>query len=126
MREVYRGQDAARALGERARTEILARFSIERAAAFLVSRHEALHSRRGAPAEMDLHMQVLRAAVAARKGADRGISGEPVRGPGSLARRLLVRALWPYLAERQRFEAEVVDALARLQGPARRSPGGAS
>ena len=120
MREVYRDQDAARALGERARSEILARFSAERAAGFLASRYEALRGQRGAPAETDLHMHVLRAAVAARKGADRGISAELGRRPTGLVRGLVVRALWPYLEERQRFDAEVVDALARLQRPGRR------
>jgi glycosyltransferase involved in cell wall biosynthesis len=119
MREVYAAQEAARALGERGRSEILARFSSERAAGFLASRYEGLRGRRGAPAEMDLHMHVLRAAVAVRRGVDRGF-GEPGRGPGGPIRRLVVKALWPYLEERQRFDAEVVDALARLQ---RSTPG---
>lgn len=117
MSEVYAAPEAARALGERARSEILARFSADRAAGFLTSRYEALRGRRGTPAEMDLHMHVLRAAVAARKGVDRGITADTGLAPVGLLRRLVVRALWPYLAERQRFDAEVVEALARLQRP---------
>jgi glycosyltransferase involved in cell wall biosynthesis len=117
MQDVFAAQDKASALGEHARSEILARFTVERAADFVESRYRAIRDETGSHASADFRARVLRAAMAARKGADRGVSAELGRGPVGLLQRLVGRAVWPYLEERHRFETEVVDALARLQRP---------
>ncbi len=121
MQRVYADVDGARELGERARSEILTRFTVDRAADFVASRYEAVRERASARSPIDVHANVLRAAVAARKGADRGVSIESSRGPVGLLRRLVLRMLWPYFEERQRFDTEVVDALARLRQSSRAS-----
>ena len=115
MREVFAGPERARAVGQRARSAILRRFSIERTTEFVARRYRTVRALPRSTASTEQRADVLRAAKATRTGAERGISARSGRGPRGLLRRLVVRALWPYFEERQRFDAEVVDALARVE-----------
>jgi glycosyltransferase involved in cell wall biosynthesis len=111
MQEVFSSPERARMLGEHGRSEIIRRLSVERTVQFVSERFSALRERAAAGA-VDLRSPVLRAALAQLSG-DRDAAARVGWGPADLARRIVLRALWPYLEERRQFDDEVVAALAR-------------
>lgn len=118
MRRVWEDAGESRALGERARDELLERFSPLRTAAFVKGRLDDVRARGAVGARMSSHdarEAILGASQAL--GNDVGASlAEQRRGsPVSLVRRFLRRALWPSLAAQHRVDSSVLDALSSLQ-----------
>lgn len=117
MRKVYELQDEARARGERAREDILGRFTLERTAEFLSNRLVEIGQRRTQawPSAGDPRIPLIQIAAEVSKGIGGDLRlGAQRRGPAALVRRFLLRALWPYLDEQHRLNAAVLDALAEL------------
>jgi glycosyltransferase involved in cell wall biosynthesis len=118
MRTVYARQDEARARGQLARTDILSRFTIERTANVvserLVVTQQRLLSERSAAGDLKTPLLHMANEVAKGIGGDlrRSAAGS---APKALLRRLLLRALWPYLAHQHRLNIGVLDAIAVLQ-----------
>ena len=81
MREVFAGPERARAVGQRARSAILRRFSIERTTEFVARRYRTVRALPRSTASTEQRADVLRAANATRTGAERGISDRSGRGP---------------------------------------------
>ncbi len=119
MRRVYEAQDEARALGERGRDDILSRLSLERTADFIAGRLAETRERRaftGWGSNDDPKGPILEASRVLVKGIGGSLAQRSARGGlASFVRRLLVRALWPQLADQHRFNASVLDALTRLR-----------
>jgi glycosyltransferase involved in cell wall biosynthesis len=111
MRHAWEHPEEAQALGARARDELLERFSLARAAAFLEARRRA-----GAPAPAagGARGAILEASTSLGRGGASALE-QGGRGPTGLLRRLLARALWPYLDEQRRYQASVVEALNALR-----------
>lgn len=119
LRRVHDDPAAARALGDRARAEILESFSLERTARFISDRLDDLRTRPTRTARTptrDARLAILRATEELERGVAASLR-QPRRrwSPAGLVRRLLVRALWPYLVDQQRAYAAVVDTLVLLQ-----------
>jgi glycosyltransferase involved in cell wall biosynthesis len=117
LRGVWEDQDEARARGRRARDELLEHFSPERTSAFVSSRldearsHGAVDVRRS---PHDARPPILEASQELAKGVGEGLVERAGSPPTSLVRRLLRRALWPYLEDQERFERSVLDSLSAL------------
>ena len=113
MRRVFEAPDEARALGQVGRRKVLARFSLDRAAAAVVSELEEsrLHPR---PAERARRRRSIVEAslVLARDPTLVGCSG---RGPVALVRRALVRALWPHLGDLHRRDDALLQGLSDVE-----------
>ena len=113
MRRVFEAPDEARTVGELGRRKVLARFSLDRAAAAVVSELEAsrLHPR---PADRARRRRSIVDAslVLARDPTLVGYSG---RGPVALVRRALVRALWPHLADLRRRDDAMLQGLTDVE-----------
>jgi len=117
LRQVWEGQDEARARGRRGRDELLERFSPERTSAFVSRRLEDARSRGAVDVRRSPHdarPPILEASQELAKGVGEGLVGRAGSPPTSLVRRLLHRALWPYLEDQQRFERSVLDSLSAL------------
>jgi glycosyltransferase involved in cell wall biosynthesis len=117
MRRVYEGQAEARARGERARADLLRRFSLDGTAEFIVTRLEDVRARRmsrGGRAG-DSRGPIVEASLELAKGVGGSLAGAAGRGPAAVLRRLLLRALWPQLADQHRFNTAVLEALTALQ-----------
>ena len=116
MRRVYENQSEAQSRGARARADLIDRFSLERTESFLVERLEDMRLRRASTsAPVDA---ARRHVLEASRELERGVGGSLAtggRGPTALLRRALLRALWPYLAKRHRYDTAVVDTLDALQ-----------
>jgi glycosyltransferase involved in cell wall biosynthesis/SAM-dependent methyltransferase len=120
MRRVFDNQTAARELGERARDDILARFSVERTAAFLAERFA---SRAPRPAEGEYGESAWsedEALAAAYRRLKEGPGSHFVRArrrrPGvHTARNVLRRLLWPYVVGQHELQTMVVEAITHLQ-----------
>lgn len=117
MREVFDNEAEARARGERARNEVLMRFSLDRTASFIVDRLEdARHLREAAsPGLEDVRTHLLEASQLLERGIGDRLRQGSGRSPKTFLRRLLLRALWPYLEDQHRFNARMLDALTGLQ-----------
>ena len=117
MRHVFEHRDEARAVGARGRDQLLRQFSLERTAEFISAR---LADR--APSPSPARVPILRASrtLATAVGGPR--SDDRVRGPVSFLRRLLVRTLWPHLADEHRFDSAVLDALTDLERSSTHAP----
>ncbi len=111
MREALERPDEMAPLGERARADVLERFLVERAAAFIAERVARIHREGG----------VARAAGAAlappAARAARWISegpsipwDAPASRPQVIARRSLLRAMGPYLRRRAEFDVALVQS----------------
>ena len=124
MRDVYEDQDAARKLGAHARSDVLARFSLDRTASFLTERLAApqtvqvtADSKNGSRVT---HTAAEPLAFASSKVA-LGPGGYFARakrhrpGVGPL-RAALRRMLWPYILDQHELSVSLVDAIGRLQG----------
>lgn len=122
MRRVYESQEEARALGARAREHILESLSLARTVAFIEDRLSAATVRRSAMKRAGTHVvrtAIIRASQEHARGVGGGLtSNGGGRGPIALARRLLLRAMWPYLESQHRFDGAVLDALRRLEDSA--------
>jgi glycosyltransferase involved in cell wall biosynthesis len=110
MRHVYEHQDEARGLGERAREEILRRFSLERTAEFIAGRLAAR-----SVGTLSARVPILAASQEVEKGVGGSLGQQGGRRPRAFLRRLVLRALWPYLEDQHRFNRDVLDAVATLQ-----------
>ena len=118
MRHAWEHPDEARAVGERAREDLLERFSLGRTADYVharledvraqgtVARHASRHDARPALVKAS---RALAPDIGASLVEDRGTR------PASSVRRFLRRALWPYLAEQQRVDSALLEAVTRLQ-----------
>ena len=105
-------------MGRAGRDAIVERFPLQRTAAFIadrladartsgaVSARTSRHDPR--PAILDASRSLDEAGT-----ADRLAAGPRAR-PTAVVRRLLRRALWPYLEDQRRFELAVLDALQAL------------
>jgi glycosyltransferase involved in cell wall biosynthesis len=119
MRRVYEHQDEARALGEHARQDILERCSPERTGRFVARRLCEIEERRARLAQFGMDDPIApivhaAAVLGARPGgalqeAARG------RGPTALLRRILLRAIWPYVAEQHRISTGLLEAATALR-----------
>jgi glycosyltransferase involved in cell wall biosynthesis len=113
MRRVYEHPDESKILGQRARDELFERFSILRTADFIGARLDDL--RRRIAIRSPARPFILDASH--RLSTDPGLSLAEKKGrfPTSLVRRLLYRALWPYLEDQRRVERSMLDALTALE-----------
>ena len=111
MRRVFADPDEARRIGESGRRAVLARFSLDRAAAIVAAElttarlHFDEHARRREP----IVDAALTVALDATRRPDAG------GGPRNYLRRLLVRALWPQLDEIRRRDEATLDALSEVE-----------
>lgn len=114
MRRVWEHSAAAHALGEHARKDILQRCSLARAAEFIEGRVSSPRARRilDIRAVRDPRPAILDASLTLAKDPAQTLAA---RGRGGLARKLLARALWPYLSEERRVNNALIDALITLQ-----------
>jgi glycosyltransferase involved in cell wall biosynthesis len=101
MRHVWEDPDAARRLGRRAQEDILRSSSPRRTAAFVAARLEQRRAEHGPRRDDWVGQRPVGFALVDGSG----------RWPTRLARRVLRRLLWPYLAEREAFEAAVASVL---------------
>ena len=116
MREVYEDRDASAARGERGRRSVLGEFSLDRTADFIAGRRSAIRAHRSSRKSQSIHdprAPILQASQALERGV--GASLASSRGRLRIVRRLLARALWPYLAEQHRLNLLTLDALTALQ-----------
>jgi hypothetical protein len=117
LRLVWEDQDEARARGRRARDELLEQFSPERTSAFVTSRLDEARSRGAVDVRRSPHdarPPILEASQELARGVGEGLVERAGSPPTSVVRRLLHRALWPYLEDQQRFERSVLDSLSAL------------
>jgi glycosyltransferase involved in cell wall biosynthesis len=117
MRRIWEHPGEAHVMGSRAREEIVERFSREGTEAFVQGRladaraHGAVSAR---ASKYDARPSILEAQDLAKEIGNSLVRGRG-RPPTSFLRRLLYRALWPYLEDQRRFDASVLDALTVLQ-----------
>ena len=117
LRTVWERPDEARAIGLRAQQEIVERFRPERTRAFVRDRLADARERgavRARGSEHDARPPILEASRELAGEVGEGLARGGGSPPTSLVRRLLQRALWPYLEEQRRFETSVLDALVTL------------
>lgn len=126
MRKVFDDPSEARERGARARADILERQSAERTAEFIEQRIEAIRemdggSRRERQGVLDSIFAasppspVTLAGEHLAKGAASGLltqAGSPGTG---FVRRLLRRALWPYIADQHELNVDLLQALQQLE-----------
>ncbi len=120
MRRVFDDPKAARELGERARADILDRFSVDRTAAFLAERiaSRATEAVESEPAEPTRSRDAALEAV--HRKLAQGPGGEFVRAkrhrPGvRTSRAVLRRLLWPYFVDQYELQSSVVEAINQLR-----------
>jgi glycosyltransferase involved in cell wall biosynthesis len=118
MRHAWEHPDEARAVGERAREDLLERFSLQRAADDVFDRLADIRAQ-GAVAGRASRHDARPALVEASRALAPEIGASLLRDrrarPTSSVRRFLRRALWPYLAEQRRVDTAVVEAVTLLQ-----------
>lgn len=117
MRAVWEHPDDARALGTRACAEILERFQPARTSSFVLDRLVDARARgavRARASQHDARPPILEASRELAGGVGEGLARSGASPPTSFVRRLLQRALWPYLEEQRRFETSVLEALVTL------------
>jgi hypothetical protein len=114
MRRVWEHPDDARALGGRARDDLLERFSLQRTADFVERRLEDLRSSARHASGHDARPAIVEASQALTADVGAGLVGRGTH-PASLVRRVLRRALWPYLEDQRRIDTAVLEAVSSLQ-----------
>jgi glycosyltransferase involved in cell wall biosynthesis len=118
MRAVYDDQEEARSRGARAREDVLNAFSLDRTAEFITDRLRDVRGRGGrtqvASSAQDPRISILGASQELGRGIGASLTVGAGRRP-RLVRRLLVRALWPYLADQHRLNSLTLDAMIELQ-----------
>lgn len=113
MRRVFEEPDEARAIGELARRKVVARFSLERAAAAISSELESARSDRRSHHRARRRRAIVTASLALARDPTRVRTQG--RGPVPHLRRLLLRALWPQLAAQQERDAAMLDGLSEVE-----------
>jgi glycosyltransferase involved in cell wall biosynthesis/2-polyprenyl-3-methyl-5-hydroxy-6-metoxy-1,4-benzoquinol methylase len=117
MRRVFEDPEVARELGERARDDILDRFSVDRTAAFLAERCES----RTFGEKADVSARTADEALAEverrlAQGPTRELVRAKRRRPGvRAARAVLRRLLWPYLQSQHELEVAIVRAIGQIR-----------
>jgi glycosyltransferase involved in cell wall biosynthesis len=114
MRRVWEHPDDAQALGGRARDDLLERFSLERTADFVERRLDYLRSSAPHASGHDARPAIVEASQALAADVGAGLVGRGTH-PASLVRRVLRRALWPYLEDQRRIDTAVLEAVSSLQ-----------
>jgi glycosyltransferase involved in cell wall biosynthesis len=118
MRAMWEHPEVARALGSRARDDVVERFSPQRTAAFVEERLTDARARgavRARGSRYDARPALLEASQElAKKGVGDSLASDRGSRPTRLLRRALQRALWPYLEDQRRYETAVLDALTML------------
>ncbi len=118
MRRVWEHRDEAEAVGERARREVVERFSPERTVDFVERRLREVHAT-GAVASRascrDARPALLDATLALESDGGRLLTDASGLRATNLVRRVLGRALWPYLQADRHLEATVVEAVTSLE-----------
>jgi glycosyltransferase involved in cell wall biosynthesis len=106
--DLYERPDEARAVGERARRELIASHSLDRAAAFIGERVRAIPEERRRFLEAQEPLQHAAARL-------RRLPGESLAAPGSrgtgMLRRALRKLLWPELAAQQELDKKLVESV---------------
>lgn len=114
MRTVWENQDAARACGERARRDVLRTLNTETVGARARMRLERIASLRrqdgGALAEVST---ALTAGLEAALNYSRSSGSKP--GARGFARRAALRLMWPHTVPQYALDAQLVQAVGRLQ-----------
>ena len=116
MRRAWEHPTRRRALGKQAQSELLERFSPRRTADFARGRLEELRESGAIAARTtgyDARPAILDTSLA--MAGDLGASLTEGHGTSSLVRRFVRRTLWPYLRERQRVDASVLQAVISLE-----------
>lgn len=119
MRHVFVDRNDARRRGEKARADIATRHSRSAVAAFVERRLDALapddstgRTRGRAPARLRLPSPVERTASILARGPVAPLMAQPGSGRvGRSVRRLLVRAMWPYLRTQHELQTTSLEAL---------------
>jgi glycosyltransferase involved in cell wall biosynthesis len=118
MRRAWEHPDEAGALGERARGALRERFSTGRTVEVVERRLEEIRTRGAIAARASAHdarVAIVEASQALERDIGASLADASRRTPISLLRRLLHRALWPYLEDQRRLETSVLDAVTSLQ-----------
>jgi glycosyltransferase involved in cell wall biosynthesis/SAM-dependent methyltransferase len=120
MRRVFDNPTAARELGARARDNILARFSVDRTAAFLAerfaSRAPRLTEGEGGESAWSEEEALTTARCRLAEGPGSHFVSARRRYPGTrAARNVLRRFLWPYVVDQHELQTMVVEAITHLQ-----------
>jgi len=126
LHRVFDDQAAARELGERARDDVLERFSVDRTAAFLAERFAARAPRLAEGQFGESAWSEDEALAAAYRRLAQGPGTQFVsarrRHPGTrTARAVLRRLLWPYVAGQHELQTMVVEAITHLHREVERS-----
>ncbi len=119
MRSVFDDRDRAAARGARARRDITGTFSLARSAEALEQRFVDIHARplpSADPVSATLRLALMRLSLASEEMEPGRLLAAAARGSArGLLRKVILRALWPYLAARQRFDADLLDTLSSVQ-----------
>lgn len=125
MRHVYEDRAEARERGAKGCEDILTRHDPARAAEFVASRFEEIQRIRAArPVELELPASLFvssrptleRAEERVSRGIGAPLSAGSRRGRAkALVRRILLRALWPQLADQHEINVAVIEALQRVE-----------
>jgi glycosyltransferase involved in cell wall biosynthesis len=113
MRRVFGDPEEARAIGEIGRSRVLARFSLDRAAAAISGELEVARLRPSSREHARRRRAIVDASLALARDATR--VRYPGRRPVARLRRLLVRAMWPQLVLQQRRDAAMLDGLSEVE-----------
>jgi glycosyltransferase involved in cell wall biosynthesis len=111
MADVYMHEDEARARGEQGRVEILRDFSLDRAADFVRDRFE--HARPPSLLISDARIELAALSLALASAPGASLSQGRSWRPAAIARRVLRRALWPYLVDVQRTQSALLETTRR-------------
>ena len=115
MRRVYMNPQDAAVVARRGQTDIGSRHAPREAGAFVVARLEEIRAApaRAYPAGKWGVSALIRAELAAAEGPGGGVfGGKPARrAPTGAIRRLLLRALWPFLKHQNELDRALVTAL---------------
>ena len=118
MRRAWEHPDEARALGRRGRDDVLERFSLIHTAEFVERRLEDVRTAGAIGARASSHdarPAILEASQELAKEPGASLADDRRAKPTSFLRRLLRRALWPFLEDQQRVDTAVLDAVTSLQ-----------
>ncbi len=110
MLRAYDDPATARSVGERARRDVCGRFSLESAAAAVAELLDRSRVRREVGSALRGH--VAEASLLLAQPVGETLAGTSDGRQIGRMRRLLQRALWPFLAEQRAIQSALVDALA--------------
>jgi len=111
MRRAFAEPEEMARLGERARADVLERFSVERAAAFIAEQVARIHRDGGAAARTAVALMPPTARAARWITEGPSVPWDaPASRPQVLARKGLLRAMAPYLRRRAEFDVALVQS----------------